>query len=262
MAHFVAGTNVSEAWLKSSQILLEARHSTIANLCIAIADPTTDIQAVRETLGSFRTQCVGEGRRHIPSKIATVAGTIFPNDLYRTTAEDPERHLYALERMIRPAIKRDPQNRRGTYFQRLVAYPESKQASGQLLNQLKAVLARLRRDKDRGYRNGNKYELAIFHPSRDNNLQGFPCLSHMSLTLSAGTLSATALYRNQYFVDRAYGNFIGLGNLLAFLSAESGFNCGELLSIASHARLEVGAFGKHRLTKLLSDCACAMKGLD
>ena len=260
MARFISAPNISEAWLLASQNLLDARRSTLSNLCINVSNPTAEIQAIRGLLEEFRAECLAERRKRVPPRINTVASTIFPNEFYRRSAANPVRHLFELERMIRPTLNRVPQNRRGTYFQRLVAFPNSRTVSPTELNQLEVVLKRLRWSKHHGHSNGNKFELAFFDPARDNNLQGFPCLSHVSLTLSAGALSATALYRNQYYIDRAYGNFLGLGNLLSFLASESGFDCGELVAIASHARLEVGEYGKSRLKELLSNCDSANDG--
>lgn len=260
MAHFVQAKTLPQAWLQASQALLSAPDGAMSNLCVAIPMPATDSRAMRREFQAFRADCANRGRR-TPPDIDSVARTIFPIEFYRTTAPDPEAHLYEIERSIRSVIRRHPANSQGTYFERLVAYPPPT-GDGETTNQLAVVLGRLRQAFSREHQNGNKYELALFHPNRDRSLQGFPCLSHVSLTLCGGKLSATALYRNQYFIGRAYGNFPGLGHLLQFLSAESGFTCGELVCVASHARLEFQYFGKGRLTRLLNDCAEALAAED
>ena len=257
MAHFVQAENVPSAWLKASKMLMTSPDHRLSNLCVAIAEPTVDNVDVRDELRAFRAQRIAAGRK-APHDVDSVARTIFPNEFYRTTAPDPEEHLYKLAAITLPAVRCDPKNSRGTYFERLVAYPAAG-GDHEAINQLAAVLKWLRRAADAGDQYGNKYELALFHPVRDTNLQGFPCLSSVSLTLSQGTLSATALYRSQYFIDRAYGNFLGLGSLLAFLSAESGFDSGELLCVASHARIETNNFGKGRLSGLLDRCMAALE---
>ena len=260
MAHFVQAKELPQAWLQASQALLSVPDGAMSNLCVAIAMPTTDSRALRREFQAFRASCATRGRR-APPDIDSVARTIFPKEFYRTTASAPEAHLYEMERSIRSAIRRHPGNSQGTYFERLVAYPPPTGGSN-TTNQLAVVVERLRQAFNQRHQNGNKYELALFHPNRDRSLQGFPCLSHVSLTLSGGKLSATALYRNQYFIGRAYGNFLGLGHLLEFLSAESGFGCGELVCVASHARLEIQDFGKGRLTRLLDNCAEALAAED
>jgi hypothetical protein len=63
------------------------------------------------------------------------------------------------------------------------------------------------------------------------------------------------VYRNQYFLARAYGNYLGLGEVLRFLTTESSFAVGELLCVASHAYLEIGEYGRQRVEDLIRRCA-------
>jgi thymidylate synthase len=148
-------------------------------------------------------------------------------------------------------------NRRGTYFERLVAYPLP---DGHEFNQLHDVLEKLRSAARHGIRNRNQFELSTFRPDRDRYPVGFPCLSHVSITLRDGVLDATALYRNQYFLERAYGNYLGLGQVIRFLATESGFVAGELLCVASHAKMEVGTYGRAQVQALIEDCQALVGG--
>jgi hypothetical protein len=63
----------------------------------------------------------------------------------------------------------------------------------------------------------------------------------------------TALYRNHYFVSRAYGNYLGLGWLLKFISSATGREPGELLCVSSLAKLEPPPEGlsKRRVREML-----------
>jgi hypothetical protein len=47
-----------------------------------------------------------------------------------------------------------------------------------------------------------------------------------------------AVYRNEYLVGRAYGNFLGLGELQAYIAAATGLAVGELLMTINHAELD------------------------
>jgi hypothetical protein len=47
-----------------------------------------------------------------------------------------------------------------------------------------------------------------------------------------------AVYRNEYLIKRAYGNFIGLGQLQAYMAAAAGLEAGELLMTINHAELD------------------------
>src|SRR5262249_18505243 len=65
--------------------------------------------------------------------------------------------------------------------------------------------------------------------------RGFPCLTHVDLTLHRGRLHATAVYRHQYLIDKAYGNLLGLSWLLQFLCQQTGYQLGELVVHATLA---------------------------
>jgi thymidylate synthase len=250
MTAFVSAGDVSSAWLAAVKHLLSEPGGRSSNLGVSIAAPNQERTDVRRELEGFAANARRRGQDF--PRIESVAGTIFQSSFYRPTANDPEHHLYDLERRIRKVVRRHPQNRSGTYFERLVAYPL---ADGREFNQLHHVLERLRSAATQGRRNGNQFELSIFHPERDSYPVGFPCLSHISITLRDGILDATALYRNQYFLERAYGNYVGIGEVMRFLATESGFGVGELLCVASHARLELGSYGRARVTALVDRCA-------
>ena len=94
--------------------------------------------------------------------------------------------------------------------------------------------------------------LPVRAPGQDNSLLGFPCLSHCSFQLDrSGTLHAMAHYRSQLMVERAYGNYLGLGRLLSYIAAQAGLDTGELTVTAGYARLDC----RRRLSALLADSA-------
>jgi len=253
MTVLVSGNTVSHAWLAAVRHLQDTASGQCSNLAVSMRNPTTEDAAIRRELDTF----IRASRpRHPIPKIETVAGTIFPAAFYRPAAADPQRHLYEWEAKIRAVVRKHPENRHGTYFERLVAYPGK---NDETFNQLHHILERLRSAAAHGWRHANFYELAVFHAERDSYPVGFPCLSHISVTLVDGRLDATALYRNQFFVARAYGNFVGLGLLLSFLAIESGFELGELLCVASHAKLEYDTYTKRAVHSLISACESKSK---
>lgn len=253
MTAWVAGDDVSSAWLAAVTRLLAEPGQQCSNLGVTIANPTAERPDIRAELDAFGAEAQARGK-DMP-RIDSTAGTIFQTSFYRPGAGDPEGHLYEMERRIRKVVRRHPRNRHGTYFERLVAYPLG---NGEEFNQLHHVLGLLQSAASQGHRNGNRYELAIFHPKRDPYPYGFPCLSHISITLREGVLDATALYRSQYFLKRAYGNYLGIGEVMRFLATESGFGIGELLCVASHAALEVGTYGRASVANLLDRCAAML----
>jgi len=249
MTAWVNGPDVSSAWLEAVEYLLAQPGNECSNLGVAIADPTTERAEIRAELDAFGAEARTRGKSLIP--VDTVAGTIFQNAFYRPGTDDAEERLYRFERRVRKVVRSHPKNRHGTYFERLVAYPVT---DGSEFNQLHHILERLRSTARQGKRNENRFELALFHPVEDPYPYGFPCLSHVSVTLRDGVLDATALYRNQYFVERAYGNYLGIGQMLRFLALESGFGVGELLCVASHAKLEAGKYGRRAFNALVERC--------
>jgi hypothetical protein len=145
------------------------------------------------------------------------------------------------------------------------------------VNQLERLVEQLSRQIERGGALGTASELAASHPlddpgsrgdlrvqapGKDRRLMGFPCLSHISVTVSRGTIHLTALYRNQHFIRRAYGNYLGLARIAEFLASESGGTVGEIMCVASHADAEVGGtsgFERTELRKLIEECRQALE---
>ena len=194
---------------------------------------------------------------------------MFPSAWYlpERLGPDAAEHLYELERSTRPVSRR--RNPRGTYFERMVAWPGPGDAE---FNQLDQAVRRLRSARDRGHLRGHEYEIGLAMPAdevavpvlvagKDRNTRGFPCLSHLSFSLLHGAVNLLAVYRSHDFISRAYGNYLGLGRVLQFVAHESGFPAGELTCVSASATAEInrgGSFGYERVTSLLKDCQAAL----
>lgn len=273
MAAAIFGQNVSVAWLDAFQFLLE-KGRDIPNLAVTIEHPLEENAQIRVLLDQFIAAQRSQKPSHRVEPISTVANTIFPSALYLPRlGPKASAHLYEMSGLARSVSRR--RNRLGTYFERLVAWPKD----GHAVNQLEKVVSRIKSARTRGRAKENSLEigiaepcdsempndqntaaLPIYSPGRDNGIMGFPCLSHISLSLVDGTLHMTALYRNHEFVRRAYGNYVGLGRLLGFIANESGSEVGELMCVSSHADPEIGhgsGFGANALRRLLADCHAA-----
>jgi hypothetical protein len=57
-----------------------------------------------------------------------------------------------------------------------------------------------------------------------------------------------AHYRSQLMIERAYGNYLGLGQLLSYIAAQAGLRCGELTVTAGYAVLDY----RHDIHALIS----------
>ncbi|CAM5560777.1 hypothetical protein SXANM310S_00950 [Streptomyces xanthochromogenes] len=195
--------------------------------------------------------------------IETVANTLFPAEL-AAVSRTPEELVRRYRAMYPRLCRIDRGNATGTYFGRIVAYPGEHGP----VDQLTALIDRIRRQAAGRGPMTAAYEMDIAHPDdpaapdltggdhdadadtdtwatpvhaagKDNGLRGFPCLSHCSFQLDRNrVLHAVALYRSHYMVARAYGNYLGLGRLLAYLAEHAEVRPGALTVIAGHAQIE------------------------
>lgn len=122
-------------------------------------------------------------------------------------------------------------NRHGTYFRRFTAFGASE------VNQIEHVLTTWKKGNHRR----SALQLAVFDPERDhvhNRQRGFPCLHQVAIVPGAdGGLSLTAFYATQLVFEKAYGNYLGLANLGAFLATELGMQLTSITCVASVAIL-------------------------
>ena len=68
----------------------------------------------------------------------------------------------------------------------------------------------------------------------------FPCLGHLSVHLHQRRVHLQAVYRNEYLVGRAYGNYLGLAELQRYIAHYAGADPGELLMTLGDVELETG----------------------
>ncbi len=273
MAELIRADNLSLGWLLGMEYLLQQRGGKTINLSVVIERAGEEDAGVREVLDRF----LAERRGKDVSPISTVANTIFPQSLYLPKLGDKaQSHLYEMYRVGYPVRRRCPGNEHGTYFNRMIAW------SGQEgeFNQLERAIAKLRSqlatpnpkssfyevgvsavedafgDEPAGMGDGTA-EMRIYSPGHDNRVMGFPCLSHISLKLFERRVHLTALYRNQHFIRKAYGNYLGLSRLLLFICREVGCEPGELVCISTHADAEL-SFGKGNVSMLVHECREAL----
>ncbi|UXA15852.1 hypothetical protein KXD97_32440 (plasmid) [Mycobacterium sp. SMC-8] len=268
--------NLSTAWYRTLEhVGAHGGHginviSTVQNP-LAPQDPV-----IRSALDAVLTE--GNRNKVRIQPVDTVAGTIFPRDLYADTGliyhagmdteelaklDSSAEDLYAAYGEMLPILCTDTANNRGTYFGRMVTWP-GKVGGG--INQLADRIKRLRRSMSAnvGQRNVEDFAIAgeaelldgavglqVFAPS-DRRERGFPCLVHVDLTLFEGRLSMAATYRHQLLITKAYGNLVGLCDLLAFIAQHTGFGVGELLVNATFADAELGTYTKGVVADLLT----------
>jgi thymidylate synthase len=219
----ILAPSLSEAWADALAYLLEsAPEQRAVNLNIRIEEPTKEEPHIR----AFADRLLADLKMQ---DAATVANTIFPAEWGLDLPEPAE--LAADYRDHYPMIK-SMGNSGGTYFGRLVAYPDRE--TGGTIDQLTTTVEKLRKGKKTGPFYRSIYEFNIYSAGHDRNKRrGFPCLAHVGLHLDGeDRLHATALYRSHDVVEKGYGNYLGLGGLLAYVARASDLNFGELEVIA------------------------------
>lgn len=252
---YICSPNITSAWIEAVTFLKYQPKSEAFNLSVRIDDPTSENIQHREIIERYLEENVNKLHQ---GHIETVAQTIFPKSLlykYCREAQDPHQRQQFYDRYMKNKESIRAHNHKGTYFQRLIWWPSWDTPEINRVNQLENIIRKI---------NGGKasrvvHELAMenpsiegiegatfYNPDKDRNCSrymSFPCLSYVSIKPESvekggGRIHMTALYRNHYFIGRAYGNYLGLGWLLEFLCDATARKPGELLCISSMARLE------------------------
>ena len=245
MATLINADNLSDGWLDAVQFLRKSGRKVV-HLSVAINRPGCEDSDIRRMLDA----ALAIGKKQ---SVSTVANTVFPDALYlpERLREKARDHFYENVRLLSSVAKRHKSNVYGRYIDRLITW----QGTTRQVNQLELTVQRLRSELGNGNTKSSRYEIGIVspddfvcpgsdlriqQPDYDTRTMGFPCLSHISLTVVDRKLNLTALYRNQYFFQKAYGNYLGLSRLMRFFCIEADCEMGELLCIATHADLEAG----------------------
>lgn len=271
---------VADAWLETLRNVRRAPSGRKVNVISTITEPKDEgSDAVRAAAEKFLAsrEC---------QQIEEVAETIFPISLL----SDPrvrwhpgldraaeaevlrsESQLYEMYLDMLEVILSANGNSRGTYFSRLITWPGN--ATGGV-NQLGARIAQLRQRNTKGIGTFNAMDMDLgadslssseledlkglqVYAALDRRTRGFPCLTHIDLTLLDGVVHMAAVYRHQYLVTKAYGNLLGLSRLLTFICDQSGHAVGELTVIATLADCEFKDFGQHRVDELIEESRAA-----
>jgi hypothetical protein len=251
----------AEAWLASARHLFN-ENERIYNLIVEVQDPgyESDVtRAIERRVDRFLSE-------HRCQPVHTVSETIFPATEYKSGGLEKVLN-YATE--VYPHIRSVNANRWGTYALRLV---HRKCSDGSIMRPLEEVINKMKAQLSHRSPQRAIYELDMtmeplelkfYEAEVDfNNPRGGQCLSHVSLKLGPNReLYLTAMYRYQYFVQKALGNFKGLARLQACIAREVGVEVGPLVCHATLAVLEESdgqgdqaVWRRHALEELVKDC--------
>jgi thymidylate synthase len=244
-------TNISIAWLEVFDALMNKGDGELGPIIVTISEFDDDknpieVKAVRERLDKELQALTGR-------TVDDVASTIFPSSLWNAELKDDGKGLFDRFEKIWPRLQaRTKLNAKGSYFQRLTAYPGR---DGKPINQLTAIIDAYKS----GVRRRSAFQACVFDPSvdpTDQPYQGFPCLQHVAFCPKRGSLSITGYYVLQYAVDRGYGNYLGLCRLGRFMAKQMGLELGQVICISSILTL---GKEKRELRELERDLASVAK---
>jgi hypothetical protein len=256
--------NLSRAWLRAFSQVTQPGVESLEPLVVSVTgfaqgepEQTSAVTAlIDEALAEQHRSHFQRQRprkRRLPSALTChgVANTIFPSSLW--SPHEGRARLFARYQRIIPSLRRDPRNRRGTYFERLTAFG-SGPCDG---NQLEHIIDCYHR----GIRRVSAFQATAFDPARDSTrlrLLGFPCLQQVAVHPDsvAGSLRITGFYATQYLFERAYGNYLGLCRLGGFLAHEMGLRLTRMTCMASYAPLY--GITKERARRLAEDATTAL----
>lgn len=228
----------AEAWLKSA-LAIHKNKGRIHNLILEVVEPglvTDSCRIISNKVDEFL-------RNHDCQPVHTVAETIFPAAEYRSGGVTA---VLNYPEQIYPLIKKVRANQWGTYALRLT---ERTCSDGSTFNPLRHLLEKMKRQLDTKGPKRAVYELDLMSEPLDlkfydaeadyDNTRGGQCLSHISFKLGPKReLYMTAIYRYQWFVQKALGNLLGLARLQDCVARELGVSVGPLVCHATLAAWE------------------------
>lgn len=227
---YAVAANVSEGWLDAVRLVERTANYKAVHLLIRILDPVAEDAAIRRA-----AQQLIDDSREKPD-IETTRNTIFPASWAQRHPKPADLGHYYRERYTKDGLLGFRDNERGTYFGRIVAYPRGDDE--QPGDQLTDTVRKLRAELAGGQAKSSRYEINIYSERRDRSPMSFPCLAHLSVHLHEGRLHMQAIYRNEFLVGRGYGNYLGLGQLQAYMAAQADVDVGELMMTIGHIELD------------------------
>ena len=221
----VVAPTIQSAYLRALAVLRDAGWQRF-NLVVQVDDPEAFDEAEHLRLEALAAECGCKTPKQ-------VAYTIFPHHLWATTASAD--HLY--EKYHERFLPRVNAHRHdwGTYFGRMTRYTNG----GPATNQLKEIIQAMKSDPVVWKA---AHWMIVPYPGPETRMRmSQPCLNYIAFQLEPGhprRVSLLAVYRNHFFLERAYGNYWGLANLLGFVAGETGYAVGSLTCVSSHAEVE------------------------
>ena len=252
----ITDNNLSRAWARVLLDVLKGAGTEVSPLVLSVTGfdekgMVPEDPAVRQALDQLL-------KRKSRPNVEDVAFTIFPQRLWEMSRGDRAR-LFSLYCATFPRWQAMNKiaNRRGLYFERMIMYGRGP-CDG---NQLEWILTQY------GSRKGvrrSMLQATTFDPSRDHVASaqlGFPCLQQVSFEPTVFGLVVNAFYATQQIFDKAYGNYLGLAQLGAFMACEMGMPLARLNVMVGVAKLERIAKRDRNFEPLVAAAEALVSGL-
>jgi hypothetical protein len=257
----IAAQTIPEVWLAAAEHVKSCSGRDF-DVFLNVATPTKYEGADRKVFDALD----GFLRHAGGLRIKTVAETIFPMSYYKRDGAAGVYESYpAAMRAIRGVRTAD--RSWGTYALRLMQ-PRIDGKKRQYIP-LKDAVEKI---KSKGnYTAAHELglgpieeDIEIYQPDTDRQRPyGGPCLSHLSFKIDGGFVRLNATYRSHFYVQRLFGNMLGLAYLQVFVAKECGLAVGPLTINSTYAQLDTLAakadsarkgWTVRDITKLLADC--------
>jgi thymidylate synthase len=234
---YIATDSLSLAWLYAVKQLYDTPGGKAVHLILRISDPIREDPEIHLAAQGLIDDW---NERHAYPQhkydVLSTRNTIFPATWASRLPEPAELASYYRARYAR-LRKHDSSNKFGTYFGRFVAYPRETKHD-HTYDQLTELVRKLREEVKSERPKSSRYEVNVFSERYDTNTMSFPCLAHLSFHLHEGRLHQQAVYRNEYLIGRAYGNYLGLAELQGYIASACDLDVGEFLVTVGHVELD------------------------
>jgi hypothetical protein len=247
--------NLSYAWGRAFQIAMMGNKGLMP-LTISIGGLTNGLPVEDDSIRRAVDITLAQNDKY---SCAISAMTIFPFKYWNLLGRPHIRELSdSYMKKYLPRLRaRGSRNKRGTYFERMIASQGVRGKDGKLLNetknQLEHIVSLWPKNGEHSRPRQSALQAACFDPVKDHNgaiRSGFPCLQQVGFTYDdAGGLAVNAYYPTQYIFDRAYGNYLGLCHLGHFMARELGLELVRLNCFIG--RPELGKVNKSALQDLV-----------
>lgn len=231
----IVADNLSLGWARVMLELTKPGVTRLTPLTLVVRGFEADgvaaeIPEIRSAVDAF---LLAQGKKDTEN----VAWTIFPQRYWELAGRDREAFFDLFIESFQRVQEFNPRNnRRGSYFQRLVDL----NGGGKGPNQLKWMLHEY--EAHPKARRTSKFQATTFDPDRDYTSAGqleFPCLQQVSFTFEDEAVHLNAFYATQQIARKGYGNYLGLTRLGAFMAREFGLRFEQLNVFVGAAKMDV-----------------------